>query len=162
MDVFENSRHLFRAAGRRVYLNDRCPVGDRTPGADTDGTPASAATLCVIMRGGGGGGGGAPAATGAYSLHVGVSRRGERRVRICAGSMEGLRHALVTLAQLFRLFRRDDGLLPVFLSDVPHSSVRGLLVDMSPYGRVPKFVRNLTMVLRYGSVVMCAFHLRRY
>ncbi len=70
-----------------------------------------------------------------------LTRRGEGRIKLCAGDLEGLQHAVVTLAQLFRLFRSDDGLLPVYLSDRPQCSVRALLLDMNPYGRVPKFVR---------------------
>lgn len=60
-------------------------------------------------------------------------------VRISAGDLVGVHHACVTLAQMFHLFRDDDGLIPVHVSDRPQCAVRGVLVDMNPFGRVPKF-----------------------
>ncbi len=136
MDVFRHNRQNFHAVGRRYFLNENSPVSANEP----DPVDSSAvAGIFVIMRRHGGGG--VPAATGAYSLHVGGGRDGkEKRIRICAGDLEGLHHAIVTLIQLFRLFQSDDGLLPVYLSDRPSCAVRALMLDMNQYGRVPHFV----------------------
>ena len=68
---------------------------------------------------------------GAYSLHIDA-----KRIRISAGDIEGVNNAVVTLLQMFSLFG-DEGLVPLILSDSPSCTVRALLLDLSPYGRVP-------------------------
>lgn len=60
-------------------------------------------------------------------------------IRITASDLEGLHSAIVTLMQMFSLFR-SEGLVPVVINDQPKCSVRGILLDMNPFGRVPKIV----------------------
>ena len=79
------------------------------------------------------------------------------RITLAAGDVTGLNYALMTLLQLFNLFKDDqiviggeeqdeelssaDGsIIPVVISDRPQCNVRGILLDMNPFGRVLKYV----------------------
>ena len=69
-----------------------------------------------------------------------------------AGDLAGLHNAIVTLVQLFRLFFNqqpdpddDDemaAVVPVQISDFPDSPLRATLLDLNPYGRMPKMVNT--------------------
>ena len=81
------------------------------------------------------------------------------RITLAAGDVTGLNYALMTLLQLFNLFKNDqvvlvqgdsdqeqvtDGsIIPVVISDQPQCNVRGVLLDMNPFGRVLKYVSRI-------------------
>ena len=93
----------------------------------------------------------------------------DNKIRIVCADLPGLHCAIVTLVQLFRLFYHeskfrkgnppnssttqvtDQGeknenisevteIIPVCISDSPDCASRGILLDLNPYGRVPKKV----------------------
>jgi N-acetyl-beta-hexosaminidase len=59
---------------------------------------------------------------------------------VTAGSLRGLHHALVTLAQVLRLSTNEEGLAPVLIQDYPKLKHRGALLDISPHSRIPALV----------------------
>ena len=72
-----------------------------------------------------------------------------------AGGLGGLHNAIVTLVQLFRVFSNlkspdkhpdNAAIVPVQISDFPDSPLRAVLLDLNPYGRVPKMVTRDTML----------------
>jgi hypothetical protein len=67
------------------------------------------------------------------------------QIRITASDLGGVHNAIVTLLQMFSLFG-EEGLLPVVVTDRPACAVRAMLVDMNPFGRVPKIVSTLLHV----------------
>lgn len=62
------------------------------------------------------------------------------QVSVTAGSLRGLHHALVTLAQLLRLSASEEGLAPVLIQDHPQLNHRGVLLDISQLSRIPALV----------------------
>ena len=94
----------------------------------------------------------------------------DNKVRIVCADLPGLHCAIVTLVQLFRLFYHESKfqkeenpsnsstaqvkdhdetnehmsevteIIPVYISDSPDCACRGVLLDLNPYGRVPKKV----------------------
>ena len=94
----------------------------------------------------------------------------DHKIRIVCSDLAGLHYAIVTLVQLFRLyfheskFHEDSSLqntngkplkvkgekselfveiaeiIPVYISDYPDCAGRAVLLDLNPYGRVPKKV----------------------
>ena len=62
-----------------------------------------------------------------------------------AGDLRGLHHAVCTLLQLFVLFK-EEPLIPVSVWDAPETPVRGILLDLNPFGRVPKYDVTMQMV----------------
>ena len=81
---------------------------------------------------------------GSYNLHV-----SEKKVRIQAGDLEGVHYALMTLLQMFTMFGAE-GLISVVIADQPVCSIRGLLLDMNPFGRVPLFVSSRFFQYQYN------------
>ena len=103
------------------------------------------------------------------------------KIRIVCSDLSGLHYAIVTLVQLFRLFvheskfreetqiqtdnkpkeKQTDGnestsevaeIIPVYISDYPDCASRAILLDLNPYGRVPK------KVIQQGCVVIILFN----
>ena len=93
----------------------------------------------------------------------------DNKIRIVCADLPGLHCAIVTLVQLFRLFYHESKfqkgnprnssttqvteqdeknlnisevteIIPVCISDSPDCACRGILLDLNPYGRVPKKV----------------------
>ena len=92
------------------------------------------------------------------------------RITLASGDVTGLNYALMTLLQLFNLFKKDpvlvpdpnaaDGdssgmtsaegsIIPVVIADQPQCHVRGVLLDMNPFGRVLKYVSKATTYFTY-------------
>lgn len=77
------------------------------------------------------------------------------QVKLISGSLSALHHALITFAQLLRVFRSDEIRVPTSSSSSSHSGVvipplvitdfpsipnRGFAMDMTPAGRIPTLV----------------------
>jgi hypothetical protein len=99
------------------------------------------------------------------------------RIRIIASDLTGLRCAIVTLVQLFSLFYpkildhqdnldessediEDDehGITSVAISDSPDFPMRAVLLDLNPYGRVPKMEVLLGMMDVWSLIKINQFH----
>ena len=83
----------------------------------------------------------------------------------------GLRYCIMTLVQLFILFypnQKDDldssefneefGITSVAISDSPDWAMRAVLLDLNPYGRVPKIETLLGYIDIWSSVKINQFH----
>jgi len=118
IDVFQRNSHLLSAVGRKISVDPQMPIGNEQ----------SACIHCCIS----------PLNTTkeAYTLFVGQNGA----IKITASHLIGVRYALITLAQMLRVFK--IGLLPVKIEDSPSRAVRGVLIDMNPFGRVAKFVSD--------------------
>ena len=127
---------MLATVGRKVHLSFDSPRGLRATNSDGSDEATMTHIRCCVSRSN-------ASASGAYKLTV---NRG--RVTVTCGDLSGLHNALVTLVQLFRLFfnkqdPEDDELaaiVPVQISDFPDSPLRATLLDLNPYGRIPKMV----------------------
>eukprot|EP00095_Tigriopus_kingsejongensis_P012477 maker-scaffold323_size206388-snap-gene-1.15 protein:Tk12477 transcript:maker-scaffold323_size206388-snap-gene-1.15-mRNA-1 annotation:"Tankyrase-1" len=133
MDIFEFHQGKFRALDRRVFLNNKCPI-------DTNITEDHSSILhCAVQAG-------LFHVRGSYNLHISDSK-----IRIQAGDLEGIHFAIMTLLQMMNLFR-EEGLISVMVADQPACSVRAVLLDMNPFGRVPNFDVMIQLVDILGSL----------
>ncbi|KAF4523546.1 hypothetical protein B566_EDAN011994 [Ephemera danica] len=89
-----------------------------------------------------------------YQLHITASK-----IRVTAGSLRALHHALLTLAQLIRLSSSEDGLAPVLIQDYPQMQHRGVLLDISPHSRIPALDYLFHMIELWSQMKMSHLHL---
>ena len=99
------------------------------------------------------------------------------RIKILASDTEGLRHAIVTLIQILSLFcpysldsdavsysnsssseSEDYGVTSVTISDWPDFAMRAVLLDLNPYGRVPKMDILLGLIDTWALTKINQFH----
>ena len=108
---------------------------------------------------------------GSYKLTI-----SNHRIKILASDVEGLRHAIVTLIQILSLFSsstldstdvassssEDDcsgaGVTSVAISDWPDFAMRAVLIDLNPYGRVPKIDILLGLIDTWALIKVNQFH----
>ncbi len=86
----------------------------------------------------------------------------KHKIKLIASDFQGLRHAIVTLIQIFGLYypvtsnqdlisneipnskveasseETEHGITSVAITDWPDFAMRAVLLDLNPYGRVPK------------------------
>ena len=88
-----------------------------------------------------------------YSLTVGPAR-----LRLRAGAEAGLHYGCQTLVQLLHLFR--GGKLPrLVIRDRPSMSVRGVLLDLALYGRLPTLETLSSTMRSLAGLKMSEVHL---
>lgn len=103
------------------------------------------------------------------------------RIKVQASDLTGLRHAITTLIQLFALFypdpnkpedvnnsldlpseeageARDYGITSVVIADWPDFAMRAVLLDLNPYGRVPKMDTLLGLIDLWSLLKINQFH----
>lgn len=137
LDIFEFHQERFRALNRRVFLNHKCPL-------DTHINEEHSSVLhCAVQAG-------LFHVRGSYNLHI-----SETKIRIQAGDLEGIHYAVMTLLQMLAMFR-EEGLISVVVADQPTCSVRAILLDLNPYGRVPNFDVMMQLV-----DVLCALKINQ-
>ncbi|TRY72713.1 hypothetical protein TCAL_01136 [Tigriopus californicus] len=137
LDIFEFHQQRFRALNRRVFLNHKSPL-------DTHIIEEHSSVLhCAVQAG-------LFHVRGSYNLHI-----SETKIRIQAGDLEGIHYAVMTLLQMLAMFR-DEGLISVVVADQPVCSVRAILLDMNPFGRVPNFDVMMQLV-----DVLCALKINQ-
>ena len=106
------------------------------------------------------------------------------KIRMVCSDLSGLHYCIVTLVQLFRLFVHESKfreenyfqsdkkqsteksfgengstseiaeIIPVYISDCPDCASRAVLLDLNPFGRVPKKV-NMKSKLRNKAIYTC-------
>ena len=127
--------------GRKVHLSFNTPR-QRCSEQPVDGDLKKVDILCSVSPLFG--------VRGAYRLTV-----NNNVIKMSSSDLEGLHNAIVTLVQLFRLFCKQPsegkqeemaGIMPVQISDHPDVPVRAGLIDLNPYGRVPKIEVIFTIV----------------
>lgn len=72
-----------------------------------------------------------------YQLHI-----SQNAIKVSAGSLAGLHYAISTFVQILRLSKTNESsevleISPVFIKDEPRFVHRGILLDISPRGRIP-------------------------
>ncbi|RXG59905.1 Tankyrase-2 [Armadillidium vulgare] len=99
----------------------------------------------------------------------------ENGVKLISGSLSALHHALITFAQLLRVFRSDEirvptssssssshsGVVipPLVITDFPSIPNRGFAMDMTPAGRIPTLERVCQIVDTLASLKINHLHL---
>lgn len=94
-----------------------------------------------------------------YQLHV-----SQHSVKISAGSLAGLHYAVCTFVQILRLNRSVHStdsceLEAVLIKDEPRFVHRGILLDISPRGRIPSLEYLLYTVDLWSSFKISHLHL---
>ncbi len=152
LDVWDTHRSLFMKMGRIVHISETSPKN-----------PARDSTInCVLNEN-------LFSQNGGYKLVV-----SKHKIKIVAADLSGLHYAITTLVQLFNLFypcqgaqaedqedqsETDDfGITSVAISDAPESPMRAVLLDLNPYGRVPKIEVLLGMVDIWSMLKINQFH----
>ena len=88
-----------------------------------------------------------------YSLAV-----TEARTRVLAGGLAGLHHAARTLLQLLWLFRGRE-VPQLVVQDRPSLAVRGAMLDLAAYGRLPTLATLSGLARSLASLKMTQLHL---
>ena len=88
-----------------------------------------------------------------YSLAV-----TEARTRVLAGGLAGLHHAARTLLQLLWLFRGRE-VPQLVVRDRPSLAVRGAMLDLAAYGRLPTLATLSGLARSLASLKMTQLHL---
>lgn len=95
-----------------------------------------------------------------YLLHV-----SQNCIRVSAGSLAGLHYAICTFVQILRLSKTRTSRLgiwqidPVLIKDEPAFKHRGILLDISPRGRVPTLEYLLHAIDVWSSFKVSYLHL---
>ncbi|KAG7208569.1 hypothetical protein KM043_014782 [Ampulex compressa] len=94
-----------------------------------------------------------------YQLHISQSS-----IKIGAGSLAGLHYAVCTFVQILRLHKTKNRaeaceLEPVFIKDEPRFIHRGILLDISPRGRIPTLEYLLHTIELWSSFKISHLHL---
>lgn len=94
-----------------------------------------------------------------YQLHI-----SQNSIKVCAGSLPGLHYAVCTFVQILRLSKKDNTsetceIEPVLIKDEPRFIHRGILLDISPRGRIPTLEYLLHMVDLWSSLKISHLHL---
>ncbi|KAL2715083.1 Tankyrase-1 [Vespula squamosa] len=94
-----------------------------------------------------------------YQLHI-----SQNSIKVCAGSLPGLHYAVCTFVQILRLSKKDNAsetceIEPVLIKDEPRFIHRGILLDISPRGRIPTLEYLLHMVDLWSSLKISHLHL---
>ena len=80
------------------------------------------------------------------------------RTRIRAGGDAGMHYAIITFIQLLWIFRGTK-IPQVIIRDKPEMSVRGILVDMAVYGRLPTLETFTSTIRTFSRLKMNQVHL---
>ena len=80
------------------------------------------------------------------------------RTRVLAGGLAGLHYACQTLLQILWIFKTDP-IPPLVIRDRPSMSVRGVLVDLAAYGRLPTMDTFNSTVRSLAKLKMNQIHL---
>ncbi|XP_076162883.1 uncharacterized protein LOC143144407 isoform X2 [Ptiloglossa arizonensis] len=94
-----------------------------------------------------------------YQLHI-----SQNTIKVGAGSLAGLHYAVCTFVQILRLSKNHSRseeceIKPVFIKDEPRFSHRGILLDISPRGRIPTLEYLLHMIDLWSSFKISYLHL---
>ncbi|KAK9298691.1 hypothetical protein QLX08_008058 [Tetragonisca angustula] len=94
-----------------------------------------------------------------YQLHI-----SQNTIKIGAGSLAGLHYAVCTFVQILRLNKSHSKseaceIVPVFIKDEPRFTHRGILLDISPRGRIPTLEYLLHMIDLWSSFKISYLHL---
>ncbi|CAL1681579.1 unnamed protein product [Lasius platythorax] len=97
--------------------------------------------------------------TDGYQLHI-----TQNCIKVSAGSLAGLHYAVCTFVQILRLSKnrnRSDlcEIEPVFIKDEPRFTHRGILLDISPRGRIPALEYLLHTIDLLSSFKISHLHL---
>ena len=170
LDVWDSHKQFLASVGKRVHISVNSPKqsafelnGHRAPttnpqeGNETTNLKDEIVIFCHLSQ---------QLFTSKESYRMTIS---DNKVRIVCADLPGLHCAIVTLVQLFRLFYHESKfqkenpvnsstgqvndqdetnehmlevteIIPVYISDSPDCACRGVLLDLNPYGRVPKKV----------------------
>ncbi|XP_043476620.1 uncharacterized protein LOC122507780 [Leptopilina heterotoma] len=94
-----------------------------------------------------------------YQLHI-----SQNAIKISAGSLAGLHYAVCTFVQILRLSRNPNApevceLESVMIKDEPRFKHRGILLDISPRGRIPTLEYLLHMIDLWSAFKISHLHL---
>ncbi|CAL7951857.1 unnamed protein product [Xylocopa violacea] len=94
-----------------------------------------------------------------YQLHI-----SQNLIKVNAGSLAGLHYAVCTFVQILRLSKNHNRseaceIEPVFIKDEPRFKHRGILLDISPRGRIPTLEYLLHMIDLWSSFKISYLHL---
>lgn len=94
-----------------------------------------------------------------YQLHI-----SQNTIKVGAGSLAGLHYAVCTFVQILRLSKNHNKseaceIEPVFIKDEPRFMHRGILLDISPRGRIPTLEYLLHMIDLWSSFKISYLHL---
>lgn len=94
-----------------------------------------------------------------YQLHI-----SQNSIKVSAGSLAGLHYAVCTFVQILRLSKRQNRsevceIEPVFIKDEPRFAHRGVLLDISPRGRIPTLEYLLYIIDLLSSFKISHLHL---
>lgn len=94
-----------------------------------------------------------------YQLHI-----SQNTIKVGAGSLAGLHYAVCTFVQILRLSKNHSKseaceIEPVFIKDEPRFMHRGILLDISPRGRIPTLEYLLHMIDLWSSFKISYLHL---
>lgn len=94
-----------------------------------------------------------------YQLHI-----THNSIKVSAGSLAGLHYAVCTFVQILRLSKNQSRsevceIEPVFIKDEPRFAHRGILLDISPRGRVPTLEYLLHIIDILSSFKISHLHL---
>ncbi|KAM0731335.1 Protein VAPYRIN [Formica fusca] len=97
--------------------------------------------------------------TDGYQLHI-----TQNFIKVSAGSLVGLHYAVCTFVQILRLSKNRNRselceIEPVFIKDEPRFTHRGLLLDISPRGRIPTLEYLLHIIDLLSSFKISHLHL---
>ena len=158
LDVWDIYRGLFARIKKRIHLSESRPRS------------ASEATIHCSLNAS------LLQCRGSYKLTI-----SNHRIKILASDVEGLRHAIVTLIQILSLFSPSSmdsadvnssssscsisgseedyaGVTSVAISDWPDFAMRAVLIDLNPYGRVPKMDVLLGLIDTWALIKINQFH----
>ncbi|XP_066585055.1 uncharacterized protein [Prorops nasuta] len=94
-----------------------------------------------------------------YALHI-----SQNMIKISAGSLAGLHYAVSTFVQILRLGKLQNNseiceIESVFIKDEPRFIHRGILLDISPRGRIPTLEYLLYTIDLWSSFKVSHLHL---
>lgn len=94
-----------------------------------------------------------------YQLHI-----THNSIKVSAGSLAGLHYAVCTFVQILRLSKTQNRsevceIEPVFIKDEPRFAHRGILLDISPRGRVPTLEYLLHIIDLLSAFKISHLHL---
>lgn len=97
--------------------------------------------------------------TDGYQLHI-----TQNFIKVSAGSLAGLHYAVCTFVQILRLSKNRNiselcEIEPVFIKDEPRFTHRGILLDISPRGRIPTLEYLLHIIDLLSSFKISHLHL---
>lgn len=97
--------------------------------------------------------------TDGYQLHI-----TQNFIKVSAGSLAGLHYAVCTFVQILRLSKNRNRselceIEPVFIKDEPRFTHRGVLLDISPRGRIPTLEYLLHIIDLLSSLKISHLHL---